>query len=147
MPIPDSQSPIPPTSLVLRGMDWFSNWRAAKCLKLEVRVGDPSHWSQIRILNSGKWPIILHATDWCIGRRRYRRSFDSVTWDQEILPDNTWKRNFSANGVFRENVWRLSGGKDIHTLRFRAHTSAGMMRFFHPSKELIDSLSKPHQDT
>ena len=147
MPIPDYQSPIPPTSLVLRGLDWFNNHRAARRIKLEVRISDPSHSSQIRILNSGNRPIILHATDWCIGTRRSRRSFDSVTWDREILPANTLKITFSPYGVFRENVWRFSGGKDLHTLRFRAHTSSGMMRFFHPSRELIDCLTKSHQGT
>ena len=111
MPVPDYQSLIPPTPLVLRGVDSFINRRAARRLKLEVRVSDPSHWSQIRILNSGKRPIILHATDWCIGRRRNRRSFDSVMWDKEILPENTWETNFSPYGVFRENVWRFSGGE------------------------------------
>lgn len=147
MPVPDYQSLIPSTSLVLRGVDWFIDRRAARRLKLEVRVSAPSHWSQIRILNSGKRPIILHATDWCIGRRRNRRSFDSVTWDQEILPENTWEITFSPYGVFRENVWRFSGGKDLHTLRFRAHTSSGRMRTFYPGKKLIDCLTKPHRDT
>ena len=116
MPVPDYQSLIPPTSLVLRGVDWLIDLRAARRLKLEVRVSDPSHWSQIRILNSGNRPIVLHATDWCIGRRRNRRSFDSVVWDQEILPENTWEITFSPYGVFRENVWRFSAGKDLHTL-------------------------------
>ena len=69
MPVPDYQSLIPSTELVLSGVDWFIDRCAARCLKLEVRVSDPSHWSQIRIINSGKRPIILHATDWCIGRR------------------------------------------------------------------------------
>ena len=145
MAVPEYQSLIAPTPLILRGVDWFINRRAVRRLKLEVRISDPSHWSQIRILNSGKRPVILHATDWCIGRRRNRRSFDSVTWDQEILPGNTWEMTFSPYGVFRENVWRFSGGKDLHTLRFRAHTISGMMRFFHPSRELIDCLTKPHQ--
>ena len=140
MPVPDYQALIPPTSLILRGVDWFINRRAARRLKLEVLVSDPSHWSQIRILDSGKRPIILHATDWCIGRRRNRRSFDSVTWDREILPENTWEITYSPYGVFRENVWRFSRGKDIHTLLFRAHTSSGMIRFFHPGRELIDCL-------
>ena len=141
MPAPDFQSLIPTTSLVLRGVDWLINRRAAQRLKLEVQVNDPSHWSQIRILNSGKRPIILHATDWCIGRRQNRRSFDSVTWDEEILPANTWERTFSPYGIFRENVWRFSGGKDLHTLRFRAHTSSGMMRISRPCRELIDCLT------
>lgn len=145
MPTPDFQSLIPPTALVTRGVDWFINRRAARGLKLEVRVSDPSHWSQITILNSGKQPIILHATDWCVGKRRSRRSFDSVTWDREILPASTLEITFSPYGVFRDNVWRISGGKHLHTLRFRAHTSSGMMRLFHPSRKLIDCLTKPHQ--
>ena len=144
MPVPDFQSLISPTSLALRGVDWFINCRDAKRLRLEIRVREPSHWSQIRILNSGKRPIILHATDWCIGRRRNRRSFDSVTWDHEILPENTWEITFSPYSVFRENVWRFSAEKDLDTLRFRAHTSSGVMRFFRPSRELIDCLTKPH---
>ena len=145
MPVPDFQPLIPPTALVLRGVDWFINRRAARCLELEVQISDPSHWSRLGILNSGKRPIILHATDWCIGRRRNRRSFDSVTWDQEILPDSTLDIDFLPYGVFQENVWRYSGGKDIHTLRFRIHTGSGMIRFFHPSRKLIDCLSKPCQ--
>lgn len=145
MPAPDYQSLTPPTPLVLRGVDWLINRRAAGRLKVEFQVSEPSHRSQIKILNSGKRPIILHATDWCIGRRRNRRSFDSVTWDREILPENTWEMTFSPYGVFRENVWRFSEGKDLDTLRFRAHTSSGMMRFFHPSRKLIDCLAKPHQ--
>lgn len=147
MPILDNQSLAPPAPLILRGVDWFISCRAARRLKLEVQVSDPSHWSQITILNSGKRPITLHATDWCIGRRRNRRSFDSVTWDREILPDNTLEITFLPYGVFRKNVWRFCGGKDLHTLRFRAHTSSGMMRFFHPGPELIDCLTKPHQGT
>jgi len=145
MSVPEYQSLIPPTSLVLRGMDWFINRRAARRLKLEIRVSDSSHWSQIRILNSGERPIIVHATDWCIGRRRNRRSFDSVTWDREVLPDNALEIIFSPYDTFRKNVWRFSRGKDIHTLRFRAHTGSGMVRFFHPSRKLIDCLIKPCQ--
>ena len=123
--------------------DWFISRRPASRLKLEVQVNDPSHWSQIRIRNSGKRPIILHATDWCIGRRRNRRCFDSVTWDREILPENTCEVIFAPYGLFREIVLRYSGGKDVHTLRFRTHTISGKMRIFHPGKELIDCLSKP----
>ncbi|MCY4460014.1 MAG: hypothetical protein OXC26_06385 [Albidovulum sp.] len=43
MAVPDFQSLIPPTSLVLRGVDWFINRRAVGCLKLEVWINDPSH--------------------------------------------------------------------------------------------------------
>ncbi len=137
MPILDYQSLAPPIPLILRGVDWFINRRAARRLKLEVRVSNPSHWSEIKVRNSGKRSIIVHATDWCIGRRRNRRSFNSVTWDREILPDNTLEITFLPYGVFRKNVWRFSGGKDFHTLRFRAHTSSGMMRFFHPPPSCI----------
>lgn len=148
MPVPDYESLIPPTSLVLRGVDWFINRRAAKALRLEVRVSNPSRWSRIRILNSGKRPVTIHATDWCIGRRRNRRSFDGVTWDREILPNETLKIIFSPYGVFRENVRRLCRDKELHTLRFRAHISSGLMRFLHPGRELIDCcLTQPHQGT
>ena len=78
-----------------RVWEWFISSRPAKRLKLEVQVNDPTLWSQIRIVNSGKQPVILHATDWCIGRRRNRRCFDSVTWDREILPENTFEIVFS----------------------------------------------------
>ena len=128
-----------------RVWEWFISSRPAKRLKLEVQVNDPTLWSQIRIVNSGKQPVILHATDWCIGRRRNRRCFDSVTWDREILPENTFEIVFSPYGFFPEIVSRYSGGEDLHTLRFRAHTSSGKMRIFHPGKELIDCLTKPHQ--
>ena len=138
-----------PLSLIWRACERVaagsSARRPAKRLQLEVQVNDPSHWSQIRIRNSGKQPVILHATDWCIGRWRNRRCFDSVTWDREILPENTWEIVFSPYGLFRENVWRLSKGKDLQTLRFRAHTSSGKMRIFHPGAELIDCLTKPQQ--
>ena len=125
--------------------DWFISGRPAKRLKLEVQVNDPSHGSQIRILNSGKQPVILHATDWCIGRRRNRRCFDSVTWDQEILPENTLDITFSPYVLFPDIVWRVSRGKDLHTLRFRTHTSSGNIRIFPPDKELIDCLTKQYQ--
>ena len=147
MLVPDCQSLIPPTSLVLRGVDWFIDLRTVRRLKIEVRVSDPSHWSKIRIINSGKRAVILHAIDWCIGRRRNRRSFDSVTIDKEILPYNACEITFSPYGVFRENVWRFSEGKDLHTLRFRAHTNSGLMQFSHPSRDLIDCLTKSHQGT
>ena len=140
-------TPDLPLSLVWRTCErlvgWFVNCRTAKRLQLEVQVNDPSHWSKIRIRNSGKQPVILHATDWCIGRRRNRRCFDSVTWDREILPENTHEILFSPYGVFQANVRRFSTGKDLHTLRFRAHTSFGKMRVFHPGVRLIDCLTKP----
>lgn len=147
MAFPEFQSLTPPTPLVLRGVDWYINRRAAKRLKLEIQINDPSYWSRLGILNSGRRPITLHATDWCIGRGQNRRSFGSVSWDQEILPHSTLDMKFMPYGIFRENVWRYSGGKDIHTLRFRAHTSSGMMQNFRPSKELIDCLTKSHEGT
>ena len=142
MPASDYQSLIPSAALVLRGLGWFNKFRAARRLELEVEVSDPSHWSRIRIRNSGNRPIILHATDWCVGKKGSRRSFDSVTWDREVLPESTWEMTFSPYGVFRENVWRFSGGKDFDTLRFRAHTSSGVIRVFPPSRELIECLAK-----
>lgn len=131
--------------LVSRVWDWFLNCHRARRLEFEIQVNDPSHMSRIRILNSGKQPLILHATDWCIGRRRNRRCFDSATWDQEILPENTFDRTFSPYGVFSDNVWRFSRGKDLHTLRFRAHTSTGNVRIFPPDKRLVDCLAKQYR--
>ena len=134
MPVPELQSLTPPASLVMRGVDWSINRRAARHLKLEIRINDPSRLSQIGILNSGNRPIIIHAIDWRIGRRRNRRSFDSTTWDEELLPNRAWELNFSPHGVFRNNVYRYSEGKDMHTLRFRVHTSsARMTRSWSPS--------------
>ena len=138
-----------PPSLLWRALGrvggWFISRRPAERLKFEVQVNGPSYRSQIRIINSGKQPVILHATDWCIGRRRSRRCFDSVTWDHEILPQNTFQIDFSPYGLFPQIVSRYSGGENFHTLRFRAHTSTGKIRVFRPGRDLIDCLSKTHQ--
>lgn len=140
-----------PISLVWRvcerGGDWFINRLPATRLKLEITVNDPSSWSQIRIVNSGKKPVTLIGFDWCVGRRRNRRCFDSVVdLDDKILPESIWERTFSPYGIFRENAWRFSEGKDIHTLRFRVHTSSGRMRIFPVGEELIGCLKKSHPD-
>lgn len=128
-----------------RAGDRFISGRPAKRLKLEVQVNEPAYWSQIRIRNSGKQSVILHATDWCVGRRRNRNGFDSVTWDKEILPENTFEITFSPYGRFAEIVFRYSGNENLHTLRFRAHTSSGKTVIFHPGKELINCLTNSPQ--
>ena len=108
-----------PPSLLWRAFGpvggWFISRRPAERLKFEVQVNGPSHRSRIRILDSGKRPVILHATDWRIGRRRSRRCFDSVTWDHEILPQNTFQIGLSPYGLFPQIVSRYSGGEDLHT--------------------------------
>ena len=137
--------PVFARELVSGGLKWLTKPRDAKSLKLEVRSGGHSHWWQLEILNSGKRPVIIHATDWCVGRGRDRRSFDSATWDKKILPNGTLNTDFSPYGVFQENVQRYSRGKDIRTLRFRIHTASGMIQPLHPGRELIDCLTRPCQ--
>ena len=41
MPVPDVQSVIPPASLVLRGVDWFIDRRAAQRLNPSLTLGRP----------------------------------------------------------------------------------------------------------
>lgn len=134
-------APVPARELVSWIPRFLAKRRESKSLELKVRDGGRTHWWELEILNSGKLPIVINTVDWSVGQGKNLRSFDGVTIrDGRVLPNGTFRKNFSPYGVFPGNVQKYSRGQDVETLRFRVHTDLGVIKSLHPGERLIDCL-------